>query len=157
MHRTKSWKSEMTEIGKRSMSKCRQRKEPCWKCAQQTEPRIFQVLACSMTCHHDELNASQQPRDQTASLCLPSSSRPRHLHNMPALCCLFSWLNPLPRTVFLFDLPSKPIRKCEWLPGQEVQLQGGVGGSLAGWHGGCSSYNPLLSLRERGPSEKDNF
>lgn len=39
-----------------------------------------QVLACSTICHQDELNASQQPRDQTASLCLLSSSRPRHLH-----------------------------------------------------------------------------
>lgn len=123
-------------------------------CTAQMEPRIAQILTCSMTCHQDELNASQQPRDQTASLCLLSSSMPRHLHNMPALWCLFSWLNPLLRTIFLFALPSEPIRKCEWLPGREVELQGGVGGSLAGRHDGCSAYNPCVYLGEPGPPER---
>lgn len=38
-----------------------------------------------------------------------------------------------------------------------MQLQGGVGGPLGGWHDGCCAYNPQLSLGELGPPEKDNF
>lgn len=96
----------------------------------------------------------------TKQLPCASSAAPGQGTSTPTLWRLFSWLNPLPRTVFLFALPSKPIRKCEWLPGQGVQLQGGVGGSLGGWHDGCSAYsayNPCVYLGEPGPPFLDTF
>lgn len=101
---------------------------------QSTEPRIAQVLTSSTTCHQDKLNASQQPRDQTASLCLPSSSRPRHLHNTSASWCLFSWLNPLPGLFFFLlylQSPSENVSgcqdgKCSCRVGLVVPWEGGM-------------------------------
>lgn len=125
-------------------------------CTAQTEPRIAQVLASSMTCHPDELNASQQPREPNSFLVPPQQLQARAPPQHACFVVSLQLAKSSSQDCFSFPFTFKAHQKMSGCQDRKSSCRAGWW-FLGGWHDGCAAYTPCIYLGEPGPPEKDNF